>query len=471
MWMRAVFCALVCVLSACGSDSSPPSASTTPSTQSPPATSPPPAQQPPTQPPPTQPPPTQPPPTQPPPTQPPPTNPPPTSNPAGPWPVTDLTIYASGQNLTGTIIDASPDDAQNIWAVTPDTLYVLRPGQTTFKRFTASDGLHVQTYVDPATGQVTVTNITAMAGGHSNEVFVGYRGYEDFIPPPAPPRCCVAFADFSDPRFHLGQADKVTLNQNGTIAVRRYEFLCDVTVNCWEEASARRMVFGHSGTGAGHLFIGFDHGVTHVVNDTWGDHIHVITTWHFPDGSVTNKQGEQYGLAIFPNGDLLTAGGYGVGRQLWNVDPKAWVMNNFAWAVTTYGPVEPYNTGPNSLDVPSDYRENNRGAAITPDGTSWWVSLTTGLSSARAGSLTISHFTNVSALPASGLIDIAADPDGTLWIVDDTGRLLRFNPSNLSVQVWPGVSNVQRVVVDTTVTPRAVYASMGGQGLAVIRAK
>jgi hypothetical protein len=58
-----------------------------------------------------------------------------------------------------------------------------------------------------------------------------------------------------------------------------------------------------------------------------------------------------------------------------------------------------------------------------------------------------------------------------LWIVDNGGRLLRFNPSNSSVQVWPGVSNVRRVVVDPTVTPRAVYVSMGGQGLAVIRAQ
>jgi hypothetical protein len=33
------------------------------------------------------------------------------------------------------------------------------------------------------------------------------------------------------------------------------------------------------------------------------------------------------------------------------------------------------------------------------------------------------------------------------------------------------VSSVRRVVMDTTVTPRAVYVSMGNQGLAVIRAK
>jgi hypothetical protein len=447
MWIRAVLCALLFVLGACSGSDNPPAASTTPTSDQP-STSPP-GQTPPTT-----------------------TNPPPTSGAAGPWPVTDLQVYAAGQSLTGTVIDASPDDAQNIWAVTSDALYVLRPGQTAFRRYTAADGLHVQTYTDPATGQVTVSDITAMAGGHANEVFVGYRGFEGEVPPPAPPRCCVAFANFSDPRFHLGQADKITLNADGSIAVRRYEFLCDVTTNCWEEASARRMVFGHNGTAAGHLFIGFDHGVTHVVNDTWGDHIHVETQWHFPDGSTTLKQGEQYGLALFPNGDLLSAGGYGVGRQPWNPDPKAWVLLNFVWAMTSNGPAEPYNTGPHSLDVPSEYRENNRGAAITPDGTSWWVSPITGLFSYTSGDFSNTvRYTGVAGLPTSGLMDIAADPDGTLWIVDNGGRLLRFNPSNSSVQAWPGVSNVRRVVVDPTVTPRAVYVSMGSQGLAVIRAR
>ena len=145
MWMGAVLCALLCVLSACsGSDSSPPAAS-------PPSSSPPP------------------------------TNPPP-GGVAGPWPVADLTLYASTHGLSGTIIDAGSDEAQNIWAATPDTLYVLQPGQTTFTPFTAANGLHIQSITD--TTGTTVSNITALAGGHGNEVFVGYRGYEATIPPP-----------------------------------------------------------------------------------------------------------------------------------------------------------------------------------------------------------------------------------------------------------------------------------------------
>ncbi|HJT19197.1 MAG TPA: hypothetical protein VJ746_01925 [Nitrospira sp.] len=469
MCWRVACYGLIVLLAACGgSDSSPPAAnqpqtSTPPNQQQNPSPSP---SQPPVIPPPI------------PPSQPSPVPPsqPPVVNAAGPWPVTDLTVYGAGQGVAGEIIDAGPDDAQNIWMVTPDTLYLLQPGQPSAKPFTAANGLHVQTYTDPSSGQQTVSTITAMAGGQAGEVFVGYLGYEQEIPPPAPPPCCVPHADFSDPRWHLGQADKVTLNSDGTIQVRRYEFLCDVTTNCWEERSARRMIFGHSGTAAGHLFIGFDHGVTHVFNDTWGDHIHVETVWEFPDGSTVTKQGDQYGLALFPNGDLLTGSAYGVGTQTWNADPKAWVMGPFVWAFTTYGPAEPYNKGTHDLVVPAGYREDNRGAAVTPDGTAWFISLSQGLASynngvARGNLDLIRTYTDVTGLPTSGLMDLAADPDGTLWLADAAGRLLRFNPSTSTVQIWPGVSNVRRIVMDTTVTPRALYVSMGGSGLAVIRAQ
>lgn len=419
-----------------------------------------------------------PPPSSPPPSQPPPSNPPPPSPPAstsGPWPVADLTIYDSAHGLTGTVLDAAPDEAQNIWVATPDALVLLRPGQTTFTRYTAADGLHIVPFVDPA-GQSTFSHITAVAGGHANEVFVGYKGFEGVIPPPAPPSCCVPNADFSDPRWSLGQADKVLLQPDGSLQVRHYEFRCDISFNCWENRSTRRMVFAHSGAAAGHLFVGMDHGVVHVFNDTFGDHIHVETWYHTPNQSFpTLKIGEQYGLFVLPTGELLSGGAYGVGLQSWNPDPRAWVQGRFVWAFTTYGPAEPFNSGPHSLDVTAGYREDNRGVAMTPDGTFWFASLTQGLASTKPGVLDdngdfVLTYRDVPGLPASGLVDLAADPDGTLWIVDNSGRLLRFDPVSRNVRVWQGVSGARRVVVDTTVTPRAVYVAMGNNGLAVIRA-
>ncbi|HZS40131.1 MAG TPA: hypothetical protein VFF06_25045 [Polyangia bacterium] len=377
------------------------------------------------------------------------------ANPAGPWPTADVTLYGAAQGLSGTILDSSADDAQNIWAASADTLYVLRPGQTMFQKFTAADGLHIQPFTDPD-GNPAVTNITAVAGGHANEAFVGYYGYE------------------SDNRLtdtvaneKLGQADKITLNANGTIAVLRYEFRCDHGQDwCWENRSVRRMLFAHQGVAAGHLFIGFDHGVSHVFNDHFGDHIHCETWYHYPDGHTTEKIGEQYGLALFPNGDLLEGSAYCVGRQMWSPDPPTWVDNGFTWAFTTYDPSH-------SLDVAADYREDQRGAAITPDGVTWFASITHGLASwdPKTGNFGTIKQWSAPGLPSSGLMDMVADLDGTLWIVTIDGQLLRFNPATSAVTVQSGLGDVRRVVLDGTVTPRALYVSLGGGGLAVIRAK
>jgi hypothetical protein len=388
--------------------------------------------------------------------------------------LSDLTIFGASQGLSGNIIDAGPDEAQNIWAATPDALFVLPRGETRFRRFTATDGLHIQPFTD-ADGQPAVSNITAIAAGRPGQVFVGYRGFDATIPPPAPPRCCVANADFSDPRWSLGQADKITLQPDGTIDALHYDFRCDLP-NCWEESSVRRMVFAHEGAATGHLFVGFSHGVAHVFNDVIGDHIHINTWWHYPDGTLVQQMGEQYGLAVLPTGELLNGAINGVGLINWHPDPKAWVRGSFRWVFTTHGPAAPFNSGPHSLDVPAGYMEHQRGVAMTSDGTAWFASLTHGLGSynhttARGDTTQIRTYNTVPGLPTSGFIDLAADTNGTLWLVHDSGTLLRFNPADSSVQAWPGISGARRVVVDTTVVPRVLYVSMGSNGLAAIRVR
>jgi hypothetical protein len=383
----------------------------------------------------------------------PPPDPPP--GPAGPWPTADLTLYGTESGLGGPIIDANTDDAQNIWAVSPDTLYLLRPGQSHFARYTPADGLHVVPFVDPS-GNPTMSWVTAVAGARANEVYVGYYGYE------------------SDNRFadtlaeeELGQADRVVVNADGSLTIAvRYQFRCDYEHStCWENRSVRRMLFSHAGVSAGHLFIGFDHGVDHLFNDAMGDHIHVETWYHYPDGTVTEKQGEQFGLFVLPSGELWTAGAYGVGLQTWNADPHGWVDAPFRYAFTLFTP-------DHALDVAAGYREDNRGVAVTPDGTVWFASFDRGLWSWNPASGHYGAVRGWSApgLPSAQLLDLAADPDGTLWIVAFDGTLVRFDPARASAQSWGGISDARRVWVDRSVTPRAVYVSRGS-GLAIIRAK
>jgi hypothetical protein len=369
--------------------------------------------------------------------------------PVGPWPTADVTTYSIGAD----IIDSTPDDGQNIWAASHDTLFVLKPGQTSFQPYTAADGLHIGGFIDPDNNPNT-TWITAIAAGHANEVFVGYYGYETEGNP---------YLD-TDAQKQLGNADKVTLDASGKITTLRYLFRCnyDSGSGCWENRSPRRMVYVHDGIAAGHLFIGFNHGVSHVENDQIGDHVHPEIIWHYPTFSGM-KLGEFYGIAPDAKGNLWMAGRYGVGLQPWNpIAPFKWVDAKFLDAFTIYG-------DGHGLDVPAGYVEENSGVAVMPNGVVYISSFTKGLTRWDPATITYATMTQVSGVPGQ-IRDIAADSDGTLWIVDVDGGLSRHTPSTGETQPWPGISGAHRVVVDTSVNPRAVYVSFNG-GLCVIRAK
>ncbi len=372
----------------------------------------------------------------------------------GPWPIADLTIYGSAQGLGGGIVDANPDDGQNIWAANGETLYLLRPGSSTFQAFTAADGLHIQGFTD-AYGNANETRITAIAGGHANEVLVGYYGYEGLTNP---------YND-TEAEKSLGNGDRVVVGSDGKLGIVRYQFRCDFEGGngCWENRSPRRIVYAHDGVAAGRSFWGFNHGVTHVANDVFGDHVHPEIWYHYPDGSVTEKLGEFYGLAVLPTGDVWMAGRYGVGLQPFNpTSHQVWVQGRFIYAFTS-------NTSDHGLDVPAGYREDNRGAAVTSDGVLWLARLGGGLASWDPKSNNYGTLHTWGQVPTD-LLDVQADPDGTLWLVTSGGSLLRFDPASGALSTFGGVGGVTRIYVDSMVTPRAVYASMSS-GLAVIRAK
>lgn len=385
----------------------------------------------------------------------------------GPWPLADVTTYGAAQGLDEPLVDANPDDAQNIYAAGKEALYVLHPGTGTFVKFTAADGLHIGPFTD-ANGNPAETSITAIGAGKANQVYVGYYGYESNGDPYMDPL----------PLKQLGNGDDVTLGSDGKIAnIFRFAFQCDAerysNGGCWENRSVRRMVYVHTGTATGHSFWGFNHGVTHVLGDDFGDHVHP-EVWYGPP--ATEKLGEFYGLAVAANGELLVAGRYAVGYRPWNplphgADPAhdAWVSDSWLYAFTT-------NTADHSLGdsagpfVDGTYHEDNMGAALTADGTMWMARQNTGLASFNPK--VSSNYNSIKTWPQvpQNLRDVQADPDGTLWIVDAGGTLYRFNPATGALVTFAGVSGVTRIYMDTTVTPRALYASMS-TGLAVIRAK
>jgi streptogramin lyase len=206
-----------------------------------------------------------------------------------------------------------------------------------------------------------------------------------------------------------------------------------------------------------------DHGVVHIFDDLAGDHVHPEVNYLKPDNTTELKIGENYGLFVMPSGDLWIAGGYGVGLQPWNPMPHfAWVDGHFIDAFTVY-------TDNHDLTVPYGYREDQRGVAVTSDQNVWFASKTNGLWSWNMS--TPHNYTAVKKWAApDDLMDLAADLDDTLWLVNSSGQLLRFDPKTNGYSVFPGLNGVRRVVLDATVIPRALYVS-GSSGLSVIRAK
>jgi hypothetical protein len=377
--------------------------------------------------------------------------PPPPDMARGPYPAVD-TVYTSADGLVPPIADVSADEAGNLWAAGREALFLLTPTATRWVAFGPPEGIHVEPFVD-VSGNATKSWVTAVAGARPNEVYVGYLGYEYGDP-------------FYDPieLKRLGNADRVTYDPaTGRITVKRYEFRCQAAASkCWEDRSVRRALFVHTGAAAGHVFFGFNHGIAHVYNDVIGDHIHPEIGWLQPDGSVMVRYGEQRGLAITDAGELWTASRYGVGLFRWNPDPVAWVTTKYRMVFSVY-------TDDHGVVLPNGFRDENRAVAVAPDGRVWFASGTRGLSSfGPAEKLsTIVHYAGTPGLPTE-LNDVAADPDGTLWIVAMDGRLLRFDPATATVRAHPGVSGAVRLQLDTLTTPRSLYVATTS-GVVVIR--
>jgi hypothetical protein len=342
-----------------------------------------------------------------------------------------FTFLDGTSGLAGPILDASLDEAGNLWAVSPGALFILRSGAGQFRGYTNADGLHIYSV------------ITTVAGAGPNEGYVGLEGYEDDDP-----------FDDTLAQEQAGKAEHVHLHADGTIDSLQYADLhSDVSANYYETRSARRLVYPHAGPCAGHLFMGGNHGITHILDDSWGDHVHVEVM--YPDGSLA--LGEFLGIAVDPaTSGLWTCGRRGCGLQKWDPDPKKWVMNPYLTAFTVF-------TNDHGLVVPAGYEERLVGAAVTPDGRAWFLSRLFGLAVWDKGA--IADVT----VPGLGTgVDVAADPDGTLWVAD-TGKVLRFDPATGTATAFAVPSgNVRRLTMDTQSQPRTLLISTGG-GVGIYR--
>ncbi|WP_242353158.1 MULTISPECIES: WD40 repeat domain-containing protein [Anaeromyxobacter] len=386
---------------------------------------------------------------------PPPVTPPPPEQPPGfqfgtqgPWPVANA-IYGAKDGIEETpVVAMTTDEAQNRWVATPRALYLLRPGETTFRRFDEVDGLHLGAitgrtpgpvgwakYCDKAPipddrpcngdlvwGGAASEGIKAIVGGGKNEVFIGYDGDQTRGADGEPIPCLDADDpvgwkgfDYCDPLRHSGKVDWVRLAEDGTLQVVRFDLLSNrYGAKYWHDRTISRLAYDHF-VHPGTLYTGANHGVSILFpakyrepapgewfdiaySEYMGDHQHARVCYHEvcgPDGeSASMRVGEWLGLAIDAEGRLWHAGKWTAGRITWVDDAYEWHHRYGAAFDAAFG--DPWMDGARTSPPVFDVTESGDPVYLTavsacPDGRVWFSSRgpTTGNAAARKDAVAV----------------------------------------------------------------------------------
>ncbi len=411
----------------------------------------------------------------------------------GPWPLQNVTYGQADGLLAGDLGDGvigfSTDETQNQWVATRGALYLMRPGEKTFRRYDAKDGLHLQSnpvrYCDdsfmggdrscPIYGAASDPGISEITGGGPNEVFVGYFSEHDWNDPED--------GTWGDKFRHMGKVDWVRLKPDGTIDVVRFDMVSGNTPNFWHDRTVYRLVYDHF-IHKHELYVGTEHGIDKISPDKWrppdphwpylgylywmSDHLHprvCLHEWCTDNENLdTQMMGEWKGLAIAPDGDLWVGGKWSAGKIIYtplaaelkpdgtpNPEGKTgWFQrtgeqaysfhfgdrwcgsagmvkkwNGSAWEMSS---CEPNRGNPPVFMPPMEGDEVSINAVtVTPDGKSWWSSPRYGIASFDGKSFT---YYPVSQTGASGTIaDMVALLDGRLAIGTQGGGVTLWNPA------------------------------------------
>lgn len=406
----------------------------------------------------------------------------------GPWPLQNV-IYGAADGLSGQIVGMSTDETQNLWVATTHSLYLLRPGETTFREYTSADGLHLEdnpmSYCNDASntdasplypGWICAhrdtppvkgygAGISTLVGGGPNEVLVGYHGLHDWSSPDD--------STNKDPDRHTGMIDRVRLQPDGTLEVLRFDLNATNDLHYWHDREIERLVYDHFHHPHA-LYAGTEHGVTllmpdrlrypqpgeywHTVNrEFMADHLHAhvcITAGGCGSGESGQRMGDWRGLAIAPDGDLWTAGRWTAGKITWNanIDPGGtldvsdWSLRTNPSTPKTFDPAfgDPYPGGANGCGQPNPpvFPVSKEGdlvsltaVTVAPDGTVWFASGRTYGDDVALGIASYSakcfHYFSPSqaGLAEQNVKDLVALPDGRLVVAGPTTGLSLWNPA------------------------------------------
>jgi len=425
----------------------------------------------------------------------------------GPWGNQNVRYTRADGILETPVVGMSTDETQNLWVATNKALYLLRPGETKFRRYDSADGLHLQdnpeVYCDnrfgtpdagprcPIYGGAADPGITEITGGASDEVFVGYAGVD------------TGSGDFDDPNRHTGKLDRVRLLPDGSLHVTRFDVVSNNHgLRYWHNRTVMRMAYDHFHH-PHDLYVGFNHGVTLLRPDKYrpvgqgewldtvymeymADHLHARVCKGGPcepkvgESEKGQMMGDWRGLSLAQNGNLWTAGKWTAGKIRWHEDLKTWFgrpgRETFEVAFgETYNPMDPTSPGYNDIPV---FRVPVPGDPIhltsvseAPDGKVWFGSGTRRATDVQYGVAVWNgvSFTNLDPVGDLGMEertvqDLVALPDGRILLAGPTTGLTLFNPTTgksqkLQAPEYLPDNKVRRLELDARVNPFTVHVS------------
>ena len=423
---------------------------------------------------------------------------------AGPWPIENRQYGASDGIAESPVIGASTDEAQNLWVATHAALYLLKPGEARFHRYTATDGLHLKDnpvrYCDdwapnhecPIFGAAADPGITEIVGGSNGEVFVGYAGTMN------------GDGSWTDRDRHSGGLDRVRLNADGSLAVTRLQMVAGVSAEFWHDRTVERLVYDHF-QHPHELYVGTNHGVDLMrpdkyrdpkpdewfndVNKEWmADHLHPRVCYHRACTDDSNQRlGDFRGLALSPDGDVWVAGRWTAGKIRWTSSLTDWFSRSGSQSFpAAFG--DPYPVAPNADGFINEpvFRPPLEGdpvslsaVAVAKDGRVWFASgagygdPAYGVAFWDGRKFTVLNPTSELGMAEPAVQDLVALPDGRMVLAGASTGLVVYDPASgshtpLRGTQWLPSDHVLRLELDQMVNPPALHVATAA-GVAVIR--
>jgi hypothetical protein len=424
------------------------------------------------------------------------TPPPPPPPSSGGW-----TFYGTAQGGPKFVYGVSADEGGNIWvAGGEEGLYVLKKGETQFRRFTMADGLRPYGYMlDGSTPSgVKYLKVISVAGGPAGVAFVGYEGKK---PASGMPTCedewDVAYAQGRTPDasvYKSGDADRVTLTATGIQVVhydlssgpnkvaaepRGREKLCNILRIAYDSRTKSVWFGGNHGFAWGRSdFPGYscapgtwDYGCAGVM-----EHVHpAINAWNSSQTKVVLLTDAYYGVSVASNGDVWFGGAnrstrfrYGTnGYNYWRAQAES-EGSSYAW--NRYD-IWPDVVGePNVPTYAQRVDDHVSGMAVMSDQSVWVGSFTRGLALLSSSGQRLRTL-STELVDGYGYVSaIAGDPlDSSVWAgASWGGGLSRVRGSTVqhygsgvlpSSLVWMRISDIQ---VDRSGTPRRILVGFQG---------